>query len=135
MRGVRVDAIVTADATIPRRNDRERDDAADAKSASGWPVRLRARAALALTFAILLAPPADAASFPDRPIKLIVPFAPGGPPDVAARIIGDWLSAHLGPVVVENHIGAGGTLAARLVAGAAAGRLHADGRDIGRDCD
>jgi tripartite-type tricarboxylate transporter receptor subunit TctC len=59
-----------------------------------------------------------AASFPDRPIKLIVPFSPGGPPDVAARIIGDWLSDHLGPVVVENHIGAGGTLAARLVAAA-----------------
>src|SRR5580704_15678531 len=35
----------------------------------------------------------------------------------AARIIGAYLSEHLGPVVVENHIGAGGTLAARAVAG------------------
>jgi tripartite-type tricarboxylate transporter receptor subunit TctC len=59
---------------------------------------------------------APAAAFPDHPIKLIVPFGPGGPPDVAARIIGAYLSDHLGPVVVENHIGAGGTLAARAVA-------------------
>ncbi|HXQ83004.1 MAG TPA: tripartite tricarboxylate transporter substrate binding protein [Xanthobacteraceae bacterium] len=62
--------------------------------------------------------PAAAEIFPDKPIKLIVPFAPGGPPDVAARIIGDWLSDHLGPIVIENHLGAGGTLAARIVAGA-----------------
>ncbi len=60
---------------------------------------------------------AAAATFPDHPIKLIVPWGPGGPPDVAARIIGQYLSTHLGPVVVENHVGAGGTLASRLVAG------------------
>jgi tripartite-type tricarboxylate transporter receptor subunit TctC len=69
-----------------------------------------------MALACFLGLPAAAATFPDRPIKLIVPFAPGGPPDVAARIIGDWLSNHLGAVVVENHIGAGGTLAARMVA-------------------
>jgi tripartite-type tricarboxylate transporter receptor subunit TctC len=45
-----------------------------------------------------------------------VPFGPGGPPDVAARIIGAYLSDHLGPVVVENRIGVGGTIAARFVA-------------------
>ena len=88
------------------------------KSIPGWRVRFCTRAALTLAFAFLLILPASAASFPDRPIKLIVPFAPGGPPDVAARIIGDWLSAHLGPVVVENYVGAGGTLAARMVASA-----------------
>ena len=54
-----------------------------------------------------------AANYPDQPIKLIVPFGAGGPPDVAARIIGAYLCEHLGPVVVENHVGAGGTLAAR----------------------
>jgi tripartite-type tricarboxylate transporter receptor subunit TctC len=59
---------------------------------------------------------ANAAGFPDRPIKLIVPFGPGGPPDVSARIIAAYLSEHLGTVVVENHVGAGGTLAAKLVA-------------------
>jgi tripartite-type tricarboxylate transporter receptor subunit TctC len=81
-------------------------------------VRFCTRVALTLAFAVLPVLPASAASFPERPIKLIVPFAPGGPPDVAARIIGDWLSAHLGPIVVENYVGAGGTLAARMVAGA-----------------
>jgi len=59
---------------------------------------------------------ANAAGFPDRPIKLVVPFGPGGPPDVSARIIAAYLSEHLGSVVVENHVSAGGTLAARLVA-------------------
>src|ERR1700751_22955 len=67
---------------------------------------------------IALGLPAAAAAdnFPDRPIKLIVPFGPGGPPDGAARIIGAYLSDHLGPGVVENPVGAGGTLAARAVA-------------------
>lgn len=77
-----------------------------------------ALAAYALAGAVALGNPGSgrAASFPDHPIKLIVPFGPGGPPDVAARIIGAYLSEHLGPVVVENHVGAGGTLAARMVA-------------------
>src|ERR1700692_3141600 len=73
--------------------------------------------ALAAAIALGLPGTAAAANFPERPIKLIVPFGPGGPPDVAARIIGAYLSDHLGPVVVENHVGAGGTLAARAVAG------------------
>jgi tripartite-type tricarboxylate transporter receptor subunit TctC len=73
-------------------------------------------AAVALA-AVIFATSALAGAFPDKPIKLIVPFGPGGPPDVAARIIGAYLSDHLGPVVVENRIGAGGTIAARFVAG------------------
>jgi tripartite-type tricarboxylate transporter receptor subunit TctC len=74
--------------------------------------------AVVLAGAVVLGAPTagSATTFPDHPIKLIVPFGPGGPPDVAARIIGAYLSEHLGPVVVENHVGAGGTLAARLVA-------------------
>src|SRR6202451_1452505 len=76
------------------------------------------RAPMALAAALALGPLviASAAQFPDHPIKLIVPFGPGGPPDVAARIIGAYLSEHLGTVVVENHVGAGGTLGARAVA-------------------
>ena len=90
---------------------------------TGFDRRIRFGACIALfvAFATFIAYPvayAAAAGFPDRPIKLIVPFAPGGPPDVAARIIGDWLSTHLGTVVVENHPGAGGTLGARMVANA-----------------
>jgi tripartite-type tricarboxylate transporter receptor subunit TctC len=74
-------------------------------------------AALALGLPLAAAAAASAAdTFPEKPIKLIVPFGAGGPPDVAARIIGAYLSDHLGPVVVENHVGAGGTLAARAVA-------------------
>jgi tripartite-type tricarboxylate transporter receptor subunit TctC len=72
--------------------------------------------ALASALALFIPSGVSAAGFPDHPIKLIVPFGPGGPPDVAARIIGAYLSDHLGPVVVENHVGAGGTLAARMVA-------------------
>jgi tripartite-type tricarboxylate transporter receptor subunit TctC len=79
-------------------------------------VQFCTRALLSLAFVALALLPAAAADYPNRPIKLIVPFAPGGPPDVAARIIGDWLSTHLGTIVVENHPGAGGTLGARLVA-------------------
>jgi tripartite-type tricarboxylate transporter receptor subunit TctC len=75
----------------------------------------RARVVLALA-AVIFAVGAQAGAFPDKTIKLIVPFGPGGPPDVAARIIGAYLSDHLGTVVVENRIGAGGTIAARFVA-------------------
>jgi tripartite-type tricarboxylate transporter receptor subunit TctC len=80
--------------------------------------RSMARMALIVAGTLTLGLPTAAAAdnFPDKPIRLIVPFGPGGPPDVAARIIGAYLSDHLGPVVVENHIGAGGTLAARAVA-------------------
>jgi tripartite-type tricarboxylate transporter receptor subunit TctC len=74
--------------------------------------------AIALAGAVALGVPTagSAGTFPDHPIKLIVPFGPGGPPDVSARIIGAYISEHLGPVVVENRVGAGGTLAARFVA-------------------
>jgi len=64
-----------------------------------------------------LARSARAATYPDRLIKLIVPFAPGGPVDVMARLVGQYLAAKLGqPVVVENRPGVGGTLASKLVA-------------------
>jgi tripartite-type tricarboxylate transporter receptor subunit TctC len=72
--------------------------------------------ALAASKPLVVAAPALASDFPDHPIRLVVPFGPGGPPDVSARLIGGYLSDHLGSVVVENHIGAGGTLAGRLVA-------------------
>ncbi len=118
MRDTRVDAFGAPDATIRRQFYGERATLPMRESIPDLRVRFCTRAALILAFAFLLILPASAAGFPDRPIKLIVPFAPGGPPDVAARIIGDWLSAHLGPIVVENYVGAGGTLAARMVAGA-----------------
>jgi tripartite-type tricarboxylate transporter receptor subunit TctC len=60
--------------------------------------------------------PAAAEAYPDRPIKLVVPFGAGGPPDVAARIVADYLSTHLGTIIVENRPGAGGTIAAKAAA-------------------
>jgi tripartite-type tricarboxylate transporter receptor subunit TctC len=63
--------------------------------------------------------PAQAQSYPSKPIKLIVPAGPGGPTDVLARLVGDRMTAALGqPVVVDNRGGAGGAIAAKAVAGA-----------------
>jgi tripartite-type tricarboxylate transporter receptor subunit TctC len=60
---------------------------------------------------------AAAQSYPTKPIKLIVPFAPGGPADVIGRIIGQQAGVILGQsFVVENRGGAGGTIGARLAA-------------------
>jgi len=59
-------------------------------------------------------------AWPSRPIRLIVGFAAGGSSDIAARLIGQWLSERLGqPVIVENRTGAAGNLAAEAVVRAA----------------
>jgi tripartite-type tricarboxylate transporter receptor subunit TctC len=63
------------------------------------------------------ATPANAQAYPTRPIKVVVPFPPGGPTDGMARIISDRLSAVLGqPIVVENRGGAGGSIGGKFVA-------------------
>ena len=55
--------------------------------------------------------PARAAGYPERPIKIIVPFAPAGPTDIMARILGQHLGDALGgTAVVENKPGAGGNI-------------------------
>jgi tripartite-type tricarboxylate transporter receptor subunit TctC len=57
---------------------------------------------------------------PDRPVRLVVPFAPGGSNDIVGRIIADTASQALGqPVIVENRAGAGGMIGAEYVARAA----------------
>jgi tripartite-type tricarboxylate transporter receptor subunit TctC len=59
---------------------------------------------------------AQAADYPDRPVKIVVPFPAGGTADAVPRIIGEWLSRKWGqPVVIENHAGAGGNIGAELV--------------------
>ncbi len=64
-----------------------------------------------------LAAPVQAQSFPSKPIRLVIPFAPGGVVDLTARQIGPKLSEAIGqPVLIENRSGAGGTLAADHVA-------------------
>jgi tripartite-type tricarboxylate transporter receptor subunit TctC len=63
------------------------------------------------------APHAHAAEYPVRPIKLIVPYAAGGPTDVLGRMVGDYLSRDLKqPVVVENKAGAQGAIGADAAA-------------------
>ncbi|CAK7259004.1 MULTISPECIES: tripartite tricarboxylate transporter substrate binding protein [unclassified Shinella] len=64
---------------------------------------------------------AAAAGFPDRPVTIVVPFPPAGPPDLLARAIGEHLSKAWGrPVLVENKPGANGVVATQFVANAQA---------------
>jgi tripartite-type tricarboxylate transporter receptor subunit TctC len=71
----------------------------------------------ATAIAMGLAAPVQAQSFPSKPIRLVIPFAPGGVVDLTARQIGPKLSEAIGqPVLIENRSGAGGTLAADHVA-------------------
>ena len=63
------------------------------------------------------APHAHAAEYPTRPIKLIVPYAAGGPTDVLGRMVGEYLGRDLKqPVVVENKAGAQGAIGAETAA-------------------
>lgn len=75
------------------------------------------RRSLALPLSLLLLGAAPAASFPDRPITLVVPYAPGGSADVVARVLAPEMAAAVGrPVVVELRPGAGGHIGAAHVA-------------------
>ena len=79
------------------------------------------RDALTLMLAAALPRLATAqADYPDRPIRLLVPFSAGGSPDLAARLLGGQLGKQLGQgVIVENRLGANGIIAAEAVAKAA----------------
>jgi len=64
-----------------------------------------------------VAPGRAADDYPQRAVKIVVPYPPGGSADVLPRIIGDWLSRKWGqPVVIENRSGAGGNVGAEVVA-------------------
>ena len=77
---------------------------------------LTRRRALLATGALLAAGGAGAQSWPAKPIKLIVPWPPGGPTDTGSRIVGLALADRLGqPVVVENRPGASGSIAYQQV--------------------
>ena len=75
--------------------------------------------ACALAFAVGGAVTAHGQSSPNRSIKLVVPFGPGGPTDVSARIVAQVMQSALGQsVVIENRPGAGGALGSKSVANA-----------------
>ena len=74
---------------------------------------LTVRSATALALGLVLAihtAPGLSQNYPDRPIKIVNPFSPGGSSDTLARTIGQYLQARLGqPVLVESRTGAGGS--------------------------
>ena len=81
----------------------------------------------ALAASVLLAAPAAAQDYPSKPIRIIVPFGPGGGGDIVGRIFGQALQEKLGqPVVIENKPGAAGTLGNEFIA-----RSEKDGYTIG----
>src|SRR5260370_27631531 len=77
---------------------------------------------VALALALAPSAPAVAQTYPDKPIRLIVPFPPGGPTDFMARLIAQYLSMNLGQVIIDNRPGPGGTIAAQAGARAAPAR-------------
>jgi tripartite-type tricarboxylate transporter receptor subunit TctC len=67
---------------------------------------------LALGVFVATAAPAAAADYPNRPVRWLVGFTAGGPVDIVARIMGQWLSEHFGQqFVIENRTGSGGNIA------------------------
>ena len=76
--------------------------------------------------ALVRAATGNAAPWPQRPIRLVVPYPPGGPLDLSARALAEAMRADLGqPVIVENKPGAGGNIGADLVA-----KAEADGYSL-----
>jgi len=82
---------------------------------------LGAALATGLSAAVALAPAAaQAAGYPAKPLRFIVPYPPGGPLDTMARLLAEKVRGSLGqPVIVENRAGAGGNIGADLIAKAA----------------
>lgn len=72
---------------------------------------------LRVALAVLATSNASAQSYPVRPVRIVIGFAPGGGPDIVARVLGDALGPRLGQsVVVDNRAGANGILGADIVA-------------------
>jgi tripartite-type tricarboxylate transporter receptor subunit TctC len=83
-------------------------------------MRWATRLGLSILATAALALPAAAQSWPNKPVRIVVPFGPGGPADIYARMMGQELSEVLKQqFVIENKAGAGGTIGADIVAKAA----------------
>lgn len=79
------------------------------------------RTAIVALFALLTLAPAQAQNYPSKPVRIVVPFAAGGPSDILSRMLAQKLTARWNqPVIVDNRPGAGGALGANLVAKAPA---------------
>src|SRR5205823_9296851 len=92
-------------------------------SSASAPTRRMMTGSLSALLTIALMPTASssgrAESFPDRPIKIVVPFPPGGPTDVAARLVAQILPSRLGQsLLIENISGAGGRIGTKAAASA-----------------
>ena len=83
---------------------------------NGFFARILIRAAAAMAFVVAVGT-ASAQAYPDKPVRIIVGFAPGGSSDIVARLVSQHLAPLLGqPVIVENRPGAAGTTASDYVA-------------------
>ena len=90
------------------------------------PFRFASFTPVAVVLCLLGAATADAQQYPNRPIRLIVGYPPGGPSDITARLVAPYLTEALGQqIVIDNRAGAGGTVAATLTA-----RAEPDGYTI-----
>src|SRR5512145_515122 len=75
------------------------------------------KCAVSLLIGLLAAAPVFCQQWPERSVRIVVPFPPGGNTDTIARITADYLAQRFGkPVIVDNRAGAGGAIAAELVA-------------------
>ena len=83
--------------------------------------RRAALTGLALAALAVTAPGVQAQTWPAKPVRIVVPYPPGGPTDIVARLVGQRLSDKLGqPFVIDNRAGAGGNIGAEAVAKAPA---------------
>ena len=84
-------------------------------------MKMRQFALLVMVAVAVLAGPAAAQNYPNRPIKFVVPYPPGGGTDVVARIVNEPLATELGqPIIIDNRGGAAGNLGTDIVAKAPA---------------